>query len=209
MDSLWWTALVARIVVGVVCVLIPFTLLRAARTRRDLPFRREACLVAAFVFCCGIGYILAAPHRPEPDLLRTAWDVGTAAIAYAAARYLLPAMPLLLAMRLPVELQAEIEQRKAAEATLAVKVGELECKEKALLCSNRDLQNQITLRKELEVRIRTLEECHSRPGGQTPTQAAIQRMTVATQAVAAALPVSKGGEKKEDTDLHVPLPPRD
>ena len=190
-------AIACHFVIAAVYTLIPYLLVRTGAKRPDLPYRSQVTLFAAFVACCGVSrFIHIATFWTPIYRIQAAWDVVTAAVSVLALWRLRTAIPVLLAMRTPAELQTEIEHRKSIEGDLRH--------------TNKDLQNTLAVKMELEARIRQLEACHTRIDGQTPTQAAIERVKVATQAVASALPlpprttVTEIGGKEETAD-HRPL----
>ncbi len=184
-------AIVCHFVIAAVYVLIPYLMIRTGVSRPDLPYRSVVTLFAAFVACCGVSRVIHAVTFWSPLYrLQVGWDVVTVCVSLAALWKLRPAIPKLLAMRTVEELQTEIEHRKSVE--------------KELRHANRDLQNTLAVKMELEARIRQLEACHARIDGQTPTQAAIARVNMATERVASALPALTAGGK-EDTAEHRPL----
>lgn len=191
-SGLGCVSIVAQLTIAFVYLCIPYLLLTAAKKRPDLPYRTQARLFAAFVACCAVGHLVNVLIFWLPLYrLLTAWDVLTAVVSFAALRRLQPVIPQLVAMRSPQELQDEINHRTQVE--------------KDLRHTNRNLQNEITLRKELEARIRQLEACHHAPNGESPTQAAIARMNVATQAVASALPPAGAPFEEDDTEEYVSM----
>lgn len=184
--GLGWVEVVALVATALAYVAIPVQLLRVGRRRKDLPYRPQAMLFAAFVFCCGVSHALSAVIFWHPVYrFLVLWDVLTAVVSAAAVVRLSPIIPELVAMRTPKEMAEEIERRKAAEASRGEKVTELEQTERNLRHANRDLQNAIAAKRLLEQRIREMQ-AHHEPDhtGTTPTQAAIARMDEATRAVA-------------------------
>lgn len=188
--GLGWTAIAGHVAIAVVYTAIPLLLLRAARRRRELPFREQVSLFAAFIFCCGVSHAVNALIFWVPVYrFLVAWDVLTAGLSVYALSRLVPVIPQVVAMRSPRELEAEIALRERAEAALAQKVAALEQTERNLRHTNRDLQQTLAAKKLLEARVRELEACHHPDHtGTTPTQAAIARMNEATLVVARSLP---------------------
>lgn len=197
--GLGWLAVVAHCVTALVYVLIPLQLLWAGTRRTDLPFRSQAFLFAAFVFACGLAHVVSAVVFWTPVYrLAVAWDVVTAMISIVAYARLKPVIPEVVAMRTPKELEAEIERRKAAESVTTQKIDELTRTERDLRHANRDLQNVLATKKELERRVRELES-HQAPDatGTTPTRAAIARMDEATRVVALSLSPTPDGSGRD------------
>lgn len=189
-EGLGWLSIAAHVLLAAVYVLIPLLLVRAARSRTDLPYRGEACLFAAFIFCCGVGHAINVLIFWQPVYrFLVMWDVTTALVSSYAFCRLVPVIPVIVSMRSPAELQAECDRREKAETALEHKVLDLEDTEKKLRHANRDLENALALKQELERRIRELETHHTADeNGTTPTQAAIARMNEATKVVALAFP---------------------
>jgi hypothetical protein len=187
--SLGLVKITAHFVVAAACVAIPVVLLVAARSRANLPFRREAVLFAVFLSCCGVSHAVSAAVFWTPVYrLLALWEVAAAATSVVVLVYLVPVIPRLIAMRPPQELEAEIDARRLVELALSQKILELEQTERELRHSNRDLQYAIQTKKVLEQRVRELQACHAPDHtGATPTQAAIARMNEATRVVAATI----------------------
>jgi len=191
-DWLGWVSLLSNLVMVFVCVRIPVLLFRASR-RKDLPYRLQAILIATLILCSGLShvlYVLVFWTTSYPLLV--AWNVLTAGISVLALIWLVPAIPQVVAMRTPQELEealakanAATARAEAAEAGLGEKVRVLENTERTLRHTNRDLQQVMAARKLLESRVRELEALHhpDQATGTTPTQAAIAKMNDAVQSV--------------------------
>ena len=96
------------------CVLAFFVI-----RRRDLPFPRIFWLFAAFIFSCGAVHLVEAiifwtPVYRISGLLKLAM----ATVSWATVFALIPTTPLALALRSPMELEKEIQERKKAEHKL-------------------------------------------------------------------------------------------
>jgi hypothetical protein len=190
--SLGWIKIAAHFASAAAYLAIPFVLLVAARSRVNLPFRREATLFAVFLACGGVSHAISAVVFWTPLCrLLAVWEVAAAVTAGVALVYLVPVIPRLVGMRPPQELEAEIAARKVVELALSQKITELERTEQELRHANRDLQHTLQAKKLLEQRVRELAACHLPDHtGATPTQAAIARMNEATRAVAATIGAS-------------------
>lgn len=192
-STLGWFEITAHFILAAVYIAIPLFMLRATYKRKDMPFRLQACMFAAFIMCCGISHALnAITFWVALQRYLVVWNVVTALISMRAFFKLLPILPKLLAMRSAQDWQAECDKRQRAEQELAAKVVALEKTEGELRHTNRDLQNTIKLKNELEARLREVQECHTTDDdGRTPTQVAIEKMQEATRIVSQSLPTVK------------------
>lgn len=182
---LGWVAVLSNLVMAFVYIRLPFLLVVAARRRRDLPYRPQAFLIAAFILCSGIGHVLSiVVFWADSSPLLVAWNAVTAVVSAAALVRLTPAIPRVVAMRTPQELAAALAATEAALAERDDKVRRLEATEKTLRHINRDLQQAMSARKLLEARVRELEEHGAVTAGVTATQTAILKMNEALGAVA-------------------------
>lgn len=108
-DILIWTAYLA----------IPIILVHFIRKRRNVPFKSMFVMFGIFILSCGLTHFIGAVTSWVPvyridGLLKLA----TAAASWATVIALIPMAPKALAMRMPEELEREIEQRKKAQAEL-------------------------------------------------------------------------------------------
>lgn len=104
-----WSAYIA-----IPCVLC-FFLLR----RKDLPFRMIFLLFGAFILACGTTHLMEVFMFWWPAYrLAGVIKLGTAMVSWATVIALVPVIPRVLAMRNPIELEREVEERKRAEERL-------------------------------------------------------------------------------------------
>ncbi|HLP98823.1 MAG TPA: EAL domain-containing protein [Sideroxyarcus sp.] len=124
--ELLWTFAISEAVIVLAYFSIPFGLMYFVSKRPDIRFNWVFKLFSAFIFACGITHLLNIWTIWHPDYWLSAFAVAiTAAISLAAAIMLWPLIP--RALKQPsvqqleqanAQLQAEIEQRKIAEAEL-------------------------------------------------------------------------------------------
>lgn len=126
-ESLGWTHIAADSAIFVVFLAIPMMLAYFVRQRRDLPFPWVLILFAAFILVCGIGHLIEAIifYRPIYAFAGM-WKVVIAVVSWVTFFALIPAIPKLLALRSPTELEGEIGRREVAENELRQANQELE-----------------------------------------------------------------------------------
>ncbi|MGG6293370.1 ATP-binding protein [Leptolyngbya sp. AN02str] len=126
--------LVSDLLTAIAYFSIPLTLLFFVRQRKDLPFHSVFLLFSAFIVACGTTHLLEVWTLWHP----TYWLSGsvkafTAGVSLMTAIELIPIIPQALALPSPSALQeinksleAEINERKRAEAELKVYQNQLE-----------------------------------------------------------------------------------
>lgn len=123
----------AGLVTFVAFVAIPIALGTLLRRRKDVPFRWVFRLFQAFILLCGLTHLSNNLMFYWPAYrLDTVLKVVAAAFAAVAALVLIPALPRILRLKSPEDLEAVIRVKDHLE--------------KELRHANRDLQNQVILR---------------------------------------------------------------
>ena len=119
----------ANAVIGAAYYVIPFTLLRIVRKRRDIAFDWMFLLFGAFILACGTTHWLEIWTLWHPMYrLQALVDALTAAISLATSILLIRLMPKILQIPSPELLRHEISERKAAESEIRVLNAELEAR---------------------------------------------------------------------------------
>lgn len=124
--TLLWTHVISDSLIGLAYVSIPITLIHLVRKRTDLPFNWIVVLFAAFIISCGATHIIEVWTVWNPDYwLSGAVKVVTASASVLTAGALVVLVPRILAiptvaqlMAAKTALEAEVENRKRAEAAL-------------------------------------------------------------------------------------------
>lgn len=111
-----WLHIVSDLAVFAAYITIPLVLLYFQRKRRDIPVPKVFFLFAAFVFSCGAVHFVEATIFWWP-VYRVSGIVKlvTAIVSWATVIGLIRIVPLAIAMRNPLELEAESLKRQQAE----------------------------------------------------------------------------------------------
>ena len=116
---LLWLHVISDLLTATAYYSIPLTLIYFVRQRKDFPYPWLAILFAGFIIACGTTHLLSAITIWIPlywlDGLVKAF---TAIISITTAGLMLRIVPRALSLPSIAQLQAEIQQRKAAEAAL-------------------------------------------------------------------------------------------
>ncbi|MDD1628495.1 MAG: PAS domain S-box protein, partial [Methylococcaceae bacterium] len=116
---LLWLHVISDLLTATAYYSIPLTLIYFVRQRKDFPYPWLAILFAGFIVACGTTHLLSAITIWIPlywlDGLVKAF---TAIISITTAGLMLRIVPRALSLPSVAQLQAEIQQRKAAEAAL-------------------------------------------------------------------------------------------
>ncbi len=116
---LLWLHVISDLLTATAYYSIPLTLIYFVRQRKDFPYPWLAILFAGFIIACGTTHLLSAITIWIPlywlDGLVKAF---TAIISITTAGLMLRIVPHALSLPSVAQLQAEIQQRKAAEAAL-------------------------------------------------------------------------------------------
>lgn len=146
-----WLHILSDIAIFGAYAAIPLTIAWFVRRRPDVPFTRLFWLFAAFIFSCGSTHLIEAvifwnPVYRVSGLLKLTTAVVSWATVYALVRTMPAAMSLpgLKKMNERLEaanerLQAEITERRLAEARLRDSAAELEAANDALKAKNQEL----------------------------------------------------------------------
>lgn len=114
-----WLHIVSDLGVWSAYVAIPLVLGYFFWRRKDLPFRRIFLLFGAFIFACGTTHLMEAIIFWWPAYrLAGVIKLFTAIVSWSTVLALIPAVPRVLGMRSPEELEREIAARERAEAAL-------------------------------------------------------------------------------------------
>jgi signal transduction histidine kinase len=121
---------------------IPIVLYYFARHRRDLPFRMLFLLFGLFIFACGTTHLMGfvTSHAPMYRL-DAAIKLATGLVSWVTVFGLVVTSPRFFSMRMPEELEAEIQDRKRAEESLIQANEVLEDRSRELEALNRELQS--------------------------------------------------------------------
>lgn len=124
---LMWLHLLSDSTIALAYFSIPLALLYFAWRRRDLTHRWVLLLFGAFITACGSTHLMHIWTLFEPNYwLEGAVKAATAAVSLATAVLLWPLIPRLLALPSPRQLEAEVIERRAAEAQVRAINGSLE-----------------------------------------------------------------------------------
>lgn len=109
---LGWLHIASDLGVWAAYVSIPFVLLYFAAQRKDLPFRRIFILFAAFILLCGTTHLMEAIIFWWPAYrLAGAIKLVTAVVSWLTVLALIRIVPVMLTMRSPEELEAQVAER--------------------------------------------------------------------------------------------------
>ncbi|MCK5945080.1 MAG: hypothetical protein KAI24_24035, partial [Planctomycetes bacterium] len=121
-----WLHIVSDLATFAAYVVIPFGLIWFLRSRRDLPFKGLFGLFGAFIVLCGLTHLLEAVMFWWPAYrLMGLVKLLTALVSIATVIALLPTIPKAIRLPSPQQLRNEIDQRKAAEASVKEQVAKL------------------------------------------------------------------------------------
>ena len=165
-----WLHVGADALIALAYYSIPITLWYFVRRRPDLPFRWVFYLFIAFIFSCGTSHVFEimtiwkASYGAE-GLIKA----GTAGISLVTAGLLIPLTPKVLALRSPEELEklnreleAEVANRREAEAKLKVAYDDLDERVRQrtaeLAAANERLQGEMEERRRGEEERRVMHE---------------------------------------------------
>ncbi|WP_374088939.1 PAS domain S-box protein [Methylomicrobium lacus] len=116
---LLWLHVISDLVITIAYYSIPLTLVYFIRQRKDFPYPWLVALFAGFIVACGTTHLLSAITVWIPLYWLDGWVKGfTAIISLASAVLMLWLIPRALSLPSAAQLQAEILQRKSAEAAL-------------------------------------------------------------------------------------------
>src|SRR5262249_32745768 len=131
-----WLHVLSDLGVWSAYVTIPCVLGYFVVRRKDIPFRTIFWLFGAFILACGTTHLMEAllfwwPAYRLAGLIK----LFTAVVSWCTVLALVPAVPRVLAMRSPEELEREIAARKEAEHALELTNAELQLQVEALRAS--------------------------------------------------------------------------
>jgi PAS domain S-box-containing protein len=114
-----WLNIASDLLIWVAYTGIGTTLFILVRRRRNPPFRGLVYLFGAFIFACGLTHLLEAllfwwPAYRFLGLVKAL----TAVVSVGTLVALIPAIPVILSMRFPKELEEEIRRRRVVEEEL-------------------------------------------------------------------------------------------
>jgi len=116
---LLWLHVISDLVITLAYYSIPLTLVYFIRQRKDFPYPWLVALFAGFIVACGTTHLLSVITIWIPLYWLEGWVKGfTAIISLASAGLMLWIIPRALSLPSAAQLQAEILQRKTAEAAL-------------------------------------------------------------------------------------------
>ena len=126
-DAHGWLHILSDLGVWSAYLAIPCVLAYFVLRRKDIPFRKIFVLFAAFIVACGTTHLMEAlifwwPAYRLAGLIK----LFTAVVSWSTVIALIPAVPKVLAMRSPEELEREITARKLAEENMLKANVELE-----------------------------------------------------------------------------------
>jgi len=112
---LGWSHIISDIIVFGAYIAIPILMVFFARKRPDIPIRGVFILFALFIICCGFVHLIEAIIFWSPIYRISAIvKVLTAGVSVATVVALVPAIPKLLAMKSPKQLEGIVEERTHA-----------------------------------------------------------------------------------------------
>jgi len=114
-----WLHIVSDLGIWSAYLAIPIVLAYFLSRRPDLPFRNVFLLFVAFILFCGTTHLMEViifwwPAYRLAGLIK----LGTAIVSWMTVFALIKIVPIFLTMRLPEELEKEIQARKAAEGQI-------------------------------------------------------------------------------------------
>jgi len=116
---LLWLHVISDLLITLSYYSIPLTLVYFIRQRKDFPYPWLVALFAGFIVACGTTHLLSVITIWTPLYWLAGWvKAFTAMISFASAVLMLWIIPRLLSLPSAARLQAEILQRKSAEAAL-------------------------------------------------------------------------------------------
>jgi PAS domain S-box-containing protein len=117
--ELIWLHVGSDLLIWLAYLTIPFLLVYLTRRRGDLPFPWMFLMFCAFIITCGFTHLFDAMAFlwPAYRMMGIA-KLVTAVVSWATVIGLIPLIPLVLALKSPLELQREIDERKRAEQVL-------------------------------------------------------------------------------------------
>jgi len=116
---LLWLHVISDLLITLSYYSIPLTLVYFIRQRKDFPYPWLVALFAGFIVACGTTHLLSVITIWTPLYWLAGWvKAFTAIISFASAVLMLWIIPRLLSLPSAARLQAEILQRKSAEAAL-------------------------------------------------------------------------------------------
>jgi two-component sensor histidine kinase len=133
-SRLVWLHVATDSLIALAYYVLPGLLVYVVRKRTDLPFNWMFCLFGAFIVACGTTHAVAVLNLWVPAYwLAGAVKAATAAVSLLTAALLWPTIPKALALPSPSQLaalnrslEAEVKERRRAEAALEVALGHRE-----------------------------------------------------------------------------------
>ncbi len=147
-DAHGWTHIVADLLIFAAYMAIPLMLARLYRQRRaDVPFPHLLLLFCAFVSVCGTTHLIEASIFWQPVYrLSALFKVLTAIVSWATVIAFVPALPRMLSMTFPEELERQVNERtqmlRARTRDLEARQAELEAARAELATTNAQLSNE-------------------------------------------------------------------
>ncbi len=121
-----WLYIISDLLIWSAYFTIPLIIFHFISKRKDVQFNRIYILFAAFILGCGATHLLDAITFWYPLYrLNALVRLMTGIISWLTIFQLIKIVPTALALRSPKELEKEVEQRKAAEELLLVKLQQL------------------------------------------------------------------------------------
>jgi two-component sensor histidine kinase len=133
-SRLVWLHVATDSLIALAYYVLPGLLVYVVRKRTDLPFNWMFCLFGAFIVACGTTHAVAVLNLWVPAYwLAGAVKAATAAVSLLTAALLWPTIPKALALPNPSQLaalnrslEAEVKERRQAEAALVEREAQLE-----------------------------------------------------------------------------------
>ncbi len=157
-----WLHIASDLVIWAAYFAIPCILGFFMWQRKDFPFRGIMLLFGSFILLCGTTHLMEAIIFWWPAYrLAGVIKFLTATVSCITAISLIRIAPFALAMRLPEDLQREIDARARAESAFQAANNELEQRVKSrtydLVSANESLQNEVHERRRAETNLRKSE----------------------------------------------------
>lgn len=136
-----WLQNVSDLLIWGAYVAIPFVLLYYARHRKELPFRHLFWLFGLFIAACGTTHLMSYVTTMYPAYrLEGVIKLVTAVASWGTVIAIAAIAPKALAMRMPEELEREIEAREKVQTDLALLNEDLLARTREVEAANRELE---------------------------------------------------------------------